>query len=68
MRRLDVRLRVGVGEKPHPDYDQADWVLSKFHGADQAAIDAAVARAADAIACLLSDGPDAAMSRFNADA
>ena len=26
------RLRVGVGEKPHPDYDMADWVLGKFQG------------------------------------
>ena len=24
------RVRVGVGEKPHPDYDAIDWVLSKF--------------------------------------
>lgn len=24
------RLRMGVGEKPHPDFDLADWVLSEF--------------------------------------
>lgn len=24
------RLRMGVGEKPHPDYNLADWVLSVF--------------------------------------
>lgn len=24
------RIRVGVGKKPHPDYDLADWVLGKF--------------------------------------
>ena len=24
------RLRMGVGEKPHPDYDLAAWVLSDF--------------------------------------
>ena len=28
------RVRVGVGEKPHPDYDMADWVLGKFQGED----------------------------------
>ena len=33
------RLRVGVGEKPHPDYDMADWVLGKFQGEDKKAID-----------------------------
>ena len=29
------RLRMGVGEKPHPDYDLADWVLSEFSAAEQ---------------------------------
>lgn len=24
------RVKLGVGEKPHPDYDLADWVLSQF--------------------------------------
>ena len=24
------RIRIGVGAKPHPDYDLADWVLGKF--------------------------------------
>ena len=30
-----LRLRIGVGEKPHPDYDLADWVLSAFSAAEQ---------------------------------
>ena len=59
------RLKVGVGEKPHPDYDLADWVLGKFTGEDRKAIDAAVKRAADAVECYIQDGPDRAMSRFN---
>ena len=24
------RLRIGVGKKPHPEYDMKDWVLSRF--------------------------------------
>ena len=24
------RVKIGIGAKPHPDYDLADWVLSKF--------------------------------------
>ena len=24
------RVKVGVGEKPHPDFELADWVLSSF--------------------------------------
>lgn len=59
------RVRVGVGEKPHPDYDMADWVLGKFQGEDKKAIDGAVKRAADAVECFLKEGPDRAMNRFN---
>lgn len=59
------RLRVGVGEKPHPDYDMADWVLGKFIGEDKRAIDASVSRAADAVACILDQGLDVGMNRFN---
>lgn len=59
------RLRVGVGEKPHPDYDLADWVLSKFAGEDKKVMDAAVKRAADAIECILAEGIDRAMGKFN---
>ena len=59
------RLRVGVGEKPHPDYDMADWVLGKFVGEDKKAIDAAVKRAADAIECILAQGIDRGMGKFN---
>ena len=59
------RLRLGVGEKPHPDYDLADWVLGKFQGEDKKAIDAAVKKAADAIECILSQGLDRGMNKFN---
>ena len=59
------RVKIGVGEKPHPDYDMADWVLSKFAGEDLKTITEAVKRAADAVACVVKDGPDKAMNRFN---
>lgn len=59
------RVRVGVGEKPRPDYDMADWVLGKLQGEDKKAVDAAVKRAADAVECLIREGPDRAMSRYN---
>jgi PTH1 family peptidyl-tRNA hydrolase len=59
------RLRLGVGAKPHPDYDMADWVLSRFSGEDQKSMDEAVGRAADAVACILSGDIDQAMAQFN---
>jgi len=59
------RIRIGVGQKPHPEYDLADWVLGKFQGEDRKAMDAAVKKAADAVECLLKEGPDRAMNKFN---
>ena len=59
------RVKVGVGEKPHPDYDMADWVLGKFQGEDKKAIDQAVEKAADAVEMILRQGVDKAMSRYN---
>ena len=59
------RVKVGVGEKPHPDYDMAEWVLGKFQGEDKKVMDEAVKRAADAVECYLRDGPQKAMNRFN---
>ena len=59
------RIRLGVGQKPHPDYDMADWVLGKFQGEDRKTMDVAVKRAADAVECLIGEGVDRAMNRFN---
>lgn len=59
------RIRVGVGQKPRPDYDMADWVLGKPQGEDRTNIDAAVKRAAQAVECYIKNGPDKAMSLFN---
>ncbi len=32
------RVRFGVGKKPHPDYDMADWVLGNLSDADKKAL------------------------------
>ena len=59
------RLKVGVGGKPHPDYDMANWVLGKLQGEDKKAMDEAARRAAQAVECLLSQGMDKAMNQYN---
>ena len=59
------RLKVGVGSKPHPDYDMANWVLGKLQGEDKKIMDDAAVRAAQAVECLLSQGIDRAMNQFN---
>ena len=59
------RLKVGVGGKPHPDYDLADWVLGKLQGEDKKLMDETVKRAAAAVECLLKDGLQKAMNQYN---
>lgn len=59
------RVKIGVGEKPHPDYDMADWVLSTFKNQDAETIEEAVRRAAKAVTCVITDGPDRAMNLYN---
>ena len=60
------RVKIGVGKKPHPDYDLADWVLGKFTPDDQKRIAQAAEKACDAIECVLSKGMEQAMNRYNA--
>lgn len=59
------RIRLGVGDKPHPDYDMADWVLSAFKGQDAADMELVAKKAADAVECYIAEGADRAMNRFN---
>ena len=44
------RIRVGVGEKPHPDYDLADWVLSSFSAQEEKQLAPVLERAVEAAA------------------
>ena len=59
------RVKIGVGEKPHPDYDMADWVLSSFKGDDAKTIDEATEKAADAVKTIVLKGVDKAMNLYN---
>lgn len=59
------RVKIGIGGKPHPDYNLADWVLSRFQGEDIAKIDQAVARAMDAAIEIIQNGTNAAAQKFN---
>ena len=59
------RVKVGVGQPPHPDYDMADWVLGSFHGKDAQLIDEATGRAWSAVCSIIRDGTAKAMNAFN---
>ncbi len=59
------RIRIGIGEKPHPDYDLADWVLSEFSAADQHALQTAFPVICSGIEQIVNGDLDAAMRQCN---
>jgi PTH1 family peptidyl-tRNA hydrolase len=59
------RVKVGIGDKPHPDYELADWVLSRFRPEEARAMLEAVERAAEAVCTIVTEDIDTAMSRYS---
>jgi PTH1 family peptidyl-tRNA hydrolase len=59
------RLRMGVGEKPHPDYDLADWVLSNFTQKEMTLLRGTFDTVWQGLEKLLSDDFDTAMQICN---
>ena len=59
------RIKMGVGKKPHPKFDLADWVLSKFKEDDQKKIDDACQKACESLELIVKDNIDEAMNKFN---
>lgn len=59
------RIKMGVGKKPHPDYDLAKWVLGKLREDDAAALKTAADNACECIKLMVQGKTDEAMNRFN---
>ena len=59
------RVKIGVGAKPHPDYDLADWVLSSFSAQEEKALTVSLPNAADAALAIIDSGVPEAANRFN---
>ena len=59
------RVKIGMGQKPHPDYDLADWVLSKPSKEDREKTDEAVKSAAEAVKTIVQADIGLAMNKFN---
>lgn len=59
------RIRVGVGAKPNPQYDLADWVLSKFSEEDMTALQPALEHAADAAKKIVGGDMNGAMNLYS---
>ncbi len=59
------RIRIGVGQKPHPEYDMADWVLSTFAPSELEKLRTVFPIACDGIEHLIRGNLDAAMQVCN---
>ena len=59
------RVKIGVGSKPTPEYNLADWVLSSFSAQEEKALGPALERAADAALCIIDHGIPETANRFN---
>ncbi len=59
------RVKIGVGAKPHPDYDLADWVLTSFKKEDFPALKEAMVNAGEAVKLIVNGNTDKAMNLYN---
>ena len=59
------RIKVGVGQKPHPDYDLASWVLSEFKSDELKALEGTFPTVCEGLEKILSASIDDAMQICN---
>lgn len=59
------RVKLGVGAKPHPDYDLASWVLSSFTQDERKVMEEAYGKCPEIVRLILSGKIDDAMSQYN---
>lgn len=60
-----TRIKLGVGKKPHPDYDLADWVLSHFTQNELKEMAQSANNAAEAAVLIVGGQTDKAMNLYN---
>jgi len=60
------RIKIGVGEKPHPDYELVDWVLAKFTKEDETIMTEAFAKVYDCVDMFIKETPiDKIQNKYN---
>ena len=59
------RVKIGVGAKPNPNYDLANWVLSTFTALEEKALAVSLDNAAKAALAVIDRGVPEAANRFN---
>lgn len=60
-----LRIKVGVGGKPHPDYDLKDWVLSRFKDEERENLEKAIEKAVMAVYEIAAGTVEKAMNKYN---
>lgn len=59
------RLKLGVGQKPNPEYDLADWVLGKFPEDDLAKLRSRLDDVYSAVELIIKGDINTAMNRYS---
>ena len=59
------RIKIGVGAKPSPDYDLADWVLGNIAKEDRESTFKCIENSYDALSLMLTGKTEEAMGKFN---
>ena len=59
------RVKIGVGAKPHPDFDLAAWVLSPFTASEEKALAVSLENGARAVLTILEEGVSQAANAYN---
>ena len=59
------RIKIGIGKKPHPDYDLKDWVLGRFTDEEREKLSGVFANVLPAAELILQGKTGEAMNKFN---
>lgn len=59
------RIKLGIGERPNPDFDLADWVLSSFSKNELALLRETCQKANEAAELIVGGEIETAMNKFN---
>ena len=62
------RVKIGVGAKPHPDFELADWVLSTFSAQEEKALANSLKWAGEAALSIIDRGVPETANRYNGKA
>lgn len=59
------RIKIGIGAKPNPQWNLADWVLSHFTENDMKLLESAAQNTVEAVELMINGEIEKAMNKFN---